>query len=79
VVSRARSEHFAAQCGALLCETSAKNDTGVRELFQAVSQRIYAKKALLAAAAGAGGSPGSIVVRVGEGKAQAKKGRGGCC
>ena len=36
VVSRARAEHFATEVGGILCETSAKENWGVNELFARV-------------------------------------------
>lgn len=38
VVSRARAEQFATEVGGILCETSAKENWGVNELFARVSQ-----------------------------------------
>lgn len=37
VVSRARAEQFAAEVGGILCETSAKENWGVNELFTKVT------------------------------------------
>lgn len=39
VVSRARAEQFAAEVGGILCETSAKENWGVNELFTKVKRR----------------------------------------
>eukprot|EP00903_Cladosiphon_okamuranus_P011941 g11215.t1 len=39
VVSRARAEHFATEVGGILCETSAKENWGVNELFAKVCDR----------------------------------------
>ena len=36
VVSRARAEHFATEVGGIICETSAKENWGVNELFTRV-------------------------------------------
>lgn len=40
VVSKARAEQFASEAGGLLCETSAKENWGVNELFTRVSRMI---------------------------------------
>lgn len=40
VVSRARAEQFATDVGGLLCETSAKENWGVQELFLKVCDRV---------------------------------------
>ncbi|CAN0515243.1 unnamed protein product, partial [Ectocarpus sp. 12 AP-2014] len=39
VVSRARAEHFATEVGGIICETSAKENWGVNELFARVCDR----------------------------------------
>ena len=43
IVSRARGEEFAKSVNALFFEASAKADVGVKELFQAVSQEVWAR------------------------------------
>jgi hypothetical protein len=58
-VSRARSEEYAALLGgAIFVETSAKEDIGIKELFQLVSQRMWDQKvaALVLAKPGASGA-----------------------
>ena len=57
-VSRARSEEYAALLGgAIFVETSAKEDIGIKELFQLVSQRMWDQKvaSLVLAKPGGGG------------------------
>ena len=84
-VTRQRGQAFAEECGGAFFEASAMQDTGVRELFQAVSQLMWDRSRPPAGAEaeeGAAAKRGSIVMTAGDvpimGGGSSGSG-GGCC
>mmetsp|Transcript_28682 Transcript_28682/g.88686 ORF Transcript_28682/g.88686 Transcript_28682/m.88686 type:complete len:217 (-) Transcript_28682:87-737(-) len=79
-VSRARAEQFARSIGAVVLDTSAKENFGVAELFAAVSERVIELRGdelcTTPAGRGPGGGPGGRGLGLGRDQSQSSA---GCC